>query len=314
MKKRLCAIFLTVVVLFSGCSMLQDNHDSTGENSVTESSIPDIGNTKVPTKYEMIFSNNLVVYQLSRDSFASFLQNPLYSFLTHNCESSARYEKGEKRHVSYGGSLFTINDDLVRFWGNSNKVKAYLSQNDVSGSLECMAVIDAPNVPITLWIKTTKSNVFVTINEKPDDQRYVYRIYTHKVFQQRYLCKEAKLFVKGKEVVCNPAPKLYYDYADVPFTDVMRALGAKITQKSNGNTKIKYNGKVYELDVVNTALYQRKDKSFNMFYVLDGGPCFIYEEKGEVMVDSATLLCVLSYMGEKVMIETDATNKHVIIN
>lgn len=309
-NKMLATLFLAILFLFSGCanhtpsSPIKNDNSSTGGDIMTENSAPS-NIVAVSSEYEMIFSNNLVIYQLSRDNFNLFLENPSYSFLKNSCDFSALYPESGDYYVTYCTRRFPIQNNLIDFVGNLTEIKSYLSQNNVSDCVKSMAIVDAPNIPLTLWIKTTTNNVFITINEDPDDELYAYQFYTQQDFQEKYMCKNGKLIIRGKEVFCKITPKLYYNYADLPFTDVMLALGAEITEQSKDEMTIRFNGDTYDLDIAKTTLYKSKNKTLNLFYQMDGGCTFIYAVDTELMVDSLTLSCVLSTMGENIIVEFD---------
>lgn len=317
--KRVFICFLICIILFaSGCNSVKDNSSSGigisyGSDITANSTGSKTSDATESADYKQIFSGEIRIYQISRDGFNLFLQNPSHNSLLDDSFSSFSYPESGEWYITYNTARFPVQKQLIDFVGNSKEIQKYLNQNGVSGEIENMAVFDAPNVPITLWVKTTAENIYITINQEPEDTGYVYRLYSQKNFNEKYACKDCKLLVKGNKVTSENPPKLYYNYADLPLIAVMEALGAQVNRRSETSTEIVFNDKTYLLNTYERTFYEAGNKTDNLLNKVDGGSTFVYSVGNELMVDNTTLCSVLSDMGEKITVKFDTENKVVAI-
>lgn len=314
--KKIIILFISIVLLFSGCTedsiLSNSNGSSNDKNSVDDNTVINNidskkGETMISSNVNSIFCSEIKIYKISRDNFISFVEKPSQNFFKNSDFSAFSFSKGEEWYITSENTRFLIKKKLIDFLGTRNGVEKYLSQNNVNGGIEDIAVFDAPKFPITVWIKTTAENVYITINEKPEDDMYVYRLYTHYEFCEKYLPKQSKLVVEGKEIATKTLPKIYNNYADIPLIAVVEALGAKVVRQDNDIT-IKFNGKTYLLNINEPTLYVSGNQTENLLYKVDGGATFVYSVGNELMIDNTTLYSVLSDMGKKITIKFDKDN------
>lgn len=253
------------------------------------------------------------IYKISRDTFESFLSKPSVETLSIVDSQSYIYPENGQWYVTHNVSRFPIQQSLIDFVGNQTEIESYLLQHNINGKIKNTLIFEAPYVPLTLWVQTDEENVFITINEQTEDALYVYRCYTSSDYNEKYGCVYALLNVKGKNITDDVPVKMYYNYADIPFTSVLKSLGATLTWESDSKAKITFNEKIYILDVENCELYEAENKTENMLYQIDGGRIFVYPAGQELMVDSNTLVCVLEDMGENVAINCNKTSRTVTI-
>ncbi len=253
--------------------------------------------------YRQIFEGEFKIYKISRDSFNLFLEDFQHSSLRKDFEEYKYPDYGEW-YITYGVSRFPIRNTLLDFIGNKSNIEKYLSQNGVNTTIEDMAVFEAPYVPLTIWVKTTTGNFYITINEDPDDELYVYRFYTESAYCEKYKCVEGKLIVNGNEMK-GISTKIYNNCAEVPLVTVIEALGGNISFQSDTEVNIYFNGKAYYLDIENKNLFALKNKGENLLYNVAGGLTFISSIEKELIVDDAVLKCVLYDMGADVIVRAD---------
>ena len=58
---------------------------------------------------------------------------------------------------------------------DEEKIKTFLSKQVEIDVIQEIIIFEAPNIPVTMCVKTEEDFWFITINEHPDDEKYVYR-------------------------------------------------------------------------------------------------------------------------------------------
>lgn len=309
-------ILLTLLIIFvsfsfTGCNSIDVTPSS--HNDVLNSSMNSIiSGDIVKNEVDFINTNDILIHKISRDVYQEFLNQPSCELLKKNILSTFSYANDGEWFVTSNGTRFRIGDSLVDFL--QNNTNEYLSQHNVRGNVEHMVLLSAPKMPITLWVKTSEENCYITINEEPEDMLYIYRYYTQTEYNNKYVCKKGKLLVNNKEILTENLPKIYNDYADIPFLSVMKSLGADIQQQNEKQFLVSFKNKVYTLDIHNCSLYVGENTKDNFFNKVDGGVFFKYSVENDVMVDSVTLGSVLYDMGQKITVKTDLNNSCVVIN
>lgn len=313
-------LFFTLLIIcvcfcFAGCDFFNDTPNSHNEvlNSSMNSSISG-GDIVIDRDDFIVDSNDVLIYKISRDTCQEFLNQPSYEFLQNNNLSIFSYVNKGEWFVTSDGTRFHIDESFIDFLQTKIKTKEYLKQNSVKGDIEHVVIFNAPHMPITLWIKTTEENCYITINEEPEDTSYVYRFYSQINFNNKYVCKKGKLLVDSKEIITENIPKIYNNYADIPFLAVMKSMGANVRQQNETQFLVSFKNKVYTLDIQSCALYIDESTKENLFNKVDGGTFFKYSVTNDVMVDNTTLGSVLYDMGQKVSVEIDSNNSYVLIN
>lgn len=124
-----------------------------------------------------------------------------------------------------------------------------------------------------------------------------------------------KLIVIGQDITQGNYLNFNSDprYAALPFTAVMKALGAKIEWKSLSIAEITFNGEKYLLDTQAVSL--AKEGSSSNYIIPTPGSKVYYQIAGkELVLDHITVRTVADIMGIKLSIEVDYQNNTVEIN
>lgn len=293
MNKKILVLVMIIALLFSGCLgvSLRDDKQSVNDDHSE-------------------LSKQIIIYQISRDALNCFLQKPSGEYLRDNNITSTVYDN-EGYYTTNSNTRFPINKELIDFLGNKEQVKKYLSENGVTNQADSIAMIDAPNMPVSVWVKTESENCYITINEELSDKIYTYRFYNEKDYVKKYTPKNGKLIMNGKEIACKNVPKVYYNYADVPLLCVLKEFGADVERQEN-IIHININERKYELNTDKYTLYVEKMPDENLFNIW-GGSQFIYLESDEIMVDDATLSSILHHMVGNTQITVNSENGTVTI-
>ena len=293
----LCVLIL--IISISGCTGTTGKSKS--DNMVNDTNLSNIST----------FSGKIQIYKIKRNCFLSFLEKQSLAVLKNAETKSFLYPKDGEWYVTHNVNRFKIQQKMIDFIGSRIAIENYLTEHGITGEVEDLIVFEAPNVPITIWIKTSSTNVFVTINEQSEDEPYVYRLYSQIDYIQKYNIKIAQLIVNGKTVESKKGAKLYYNYADIPLITVIKEMGAEVIWTSDTEATIIFNGEKYLIDTSTLSLCKYDVRNENFLYKVDGSPSFVYLESKEVFLDSTTLNFVLREMGEKVRVECD--NKNLIV-
>lgn len=256
--------------------------------------------------------SEIVVYKISRETFFSFLENPTISILNSEENNKCIYSQSGQWHITSDVKRFKIEQSLLDFVGDKSQMQKYLSQYGVNDEVINTFVLDAPNVPLTIWVETSKDNMFITIEKQDDDNSYVYEYCTLSDYNNKYYWNYASLMVNNKEIKSNIPSKIYSGYAEVPFVLVLKSLDATITSPTNEQLEIFFKGKKYVLDIDDRSIYEIGKEDVNLLHK-DGGVTFVYPYESDIMIDTFTLNTVLRQMGENIVITCDKTNKIVAL-
>lgn len=285
---RILLCIIVLVCFLSSCS------NSVSTKIIDENAVTEISYSK--EEYKMVFDGELKIYKISRDVFDCFLNNQFHSILKENCESEHIYPADGEWYETSNIYRIPINDSLIQFFGDVEQLNAYLNDNGVNGVIKNMAMFDAPKTPLTLWLCVNDVVCYITINETPFEPYYSYNLYSHNDYVEKFGQKAGSLYVNGVIVETQYAPKIYYNYADVPLLCVLDGLGANIKQY-NGKYFIKVNEESYVLNIDELTLYKRFKINKNLLTQVNGGRVFVYLVEDELMVDTATLHSILYNMG-----------------
>ena len=255
-------------------------------------------------EYKMIFDNELTIYKISRDVFDCFLNEQFHSILKENCRSAHIYPADGEWYTTNNTYRVPIKNTLIQFVGDNEQLNSYLKDNGVNGVIKNMAIFDAPNTPLTLWLCVDEIVWYITINETPLDTYYSYKLYSCNDYVDKFGRKNGFLYVNDELVETQSTPQIYYKYADVPLLCILESLGANIKQENNKYT-IKINMRTYVLSVDEYALYKRINKDKNLLRQVNGGCVFVYSVQGDLMVDTATLHSILYNMGFNFKLSVD---------
>ena len=251
--------------------------------------------------------NSITFYTIWRDDFLNYLQAPSLDILKQKNEASQTVSKSGEKYYVYELWGFLVTDEMLAFWGDTQKVCEYLSKDASSEKPEYMAVLDTPRVPLTLSVKFASEAYYITVEKNEDTSKYEYAKYTQNEYNGIYGCKTGDLTVGTKTF--EDAAKIYNGYADIPLTVVLKALGATVSPIDENKASVSYNSKTY------TVTFDRPSVSLtgqgeNILHI-DGGVTFVYSEGKDIMLDNATLSHVLHKMGYEANFE--CTKDSVVI-
>lgn len=304
---RIILLIAILSIILSGCA---GNNDFVGGNPTeTENS-----DSKTVYDQAQIFNGRINIYQLSRDTFYTFLQTPSRDAFKDSVITNSVFATENPWYMSTNLYRFPIEKELIDFLGNPDRLQAYLLENGVDENIQDMAIFDAPRMPLTLWLKLDSTSAFITIAREleGDTDVYAYQFYSQGDFQEKYMYTSGKIIIRGKEISSDKAI-IYHNYADIPLTDVLKAMGAKIVYKYKHNVRIRFNGTVYLLNLDEGTMFAGNDSEQNLLHQIVGGPIFVYRVDDELMVNNSTLAHLLSSMGEEVFVNTDRENNCVRI-
>jgi len=126
----------------------------------------------------------------------------------------------------------------------------------------------------------------------------------------------------GKLVVNNGAPITenvvihfiqYGDYADLPFTEVMKGLDMSVVWVASDTAEITHNDKKYILGL-SEVTFVESGKSKNLIIIPPGTKATIRAIDRELILDSTTMQSVLYGIGVKVDIDIDVERHIVYVN
>ena len=257
-------------------------------------------------------NEKMVIYSITRDAFDSFLEEP--TLIVFDNQKSTEYAHSFKKqwHIRYGSSRFPIRKELLNFVTDEEKIKTLLSQQAEIEVIQDVIIFEAPNIPVTLCVKSQEDFWFITINEQPDDENYVYRGYSLSDYKNKYGYVNAELKVEDQNVQCDAIIKMYHGYADVPFVEILICLGMDIRYEGE-EIVIQANNDTYRLDVQNIKLVKNDNEDSNMLYQLDGGVTFAYYSNNSLMIDTTSLITILEEMGVAIHINYDKENGIITI-
>lgn len=306
MKKiKFIAVILVVLMFFSGCTIALKDDDLVTENTTTVNYIEKYSDFDVKEDYRLVFDGEIIIYKINRDVFNCFMKTQLHTILKDEYESKNIYPKDGKWFSTMDATRIEINDNLISFVSNKDKIKEYLSSNGVTDDVDNMAMFDASGCPLTLWLSAGGRSYFVTIGEETTQiPPYEYKFYSGEEYVEKYGRKKGEIYLNGKLIETEIVPDVYYKYADVPLLCVLKNLGAEIEYEEN-MVNIKINGGKYILDLEDMSLYNKHNKDKGNLLHINGGPVFVYRSGDELMVDTATLHYVLSCIDAKSYIKID---------
>ena len=313
MMKGKLLVLICMFLLLSGCTKGDSKVQYFFDDSSNTSQVPNKITDNSGSETDAVPMEDVEIYQISREVFFEILEKNTVYDLTDNSSKRYSYISGEKYYITSRNTLFKVTRELTNFIGSNTALQIYLAEKKIEGRIENVVVFDAPYVPLTVWIQTDTETVYVTINESYEDVGYVYRLYRQMDYYDKFKRRDAQLILDGIEITNAKSIKLYYGYADIPFTAICFGLGAKVSWESESQAIIRFTDKTYMLDVAHDRLHEENDKTNLLHSMTGGGPYYKYMQDGEFYMDSNTLECVLQQMGKKVNIFCDAENNMVVI-
>ena len=128
------------------------------------------------------------------------------------------------------------------------------------------------------------------------------------------LVNEYKLIVQGQNITQKCYLKDYNDscYVELPFINVMKALGADIKWQNKNTAEISLNDQKYILNTENANLV-REGSTANCIIPIPGGKVHYRTIENELMLDDATVKTAANIMGISITIDVREQINCVII-
>jgi len=324
--KKIVAMFLVCVMLLCCASCVSNNSttqstDSTNSTTTTTTTFRSrrptttTGSTTTTTKRVLENPNDpndIVIYAIDRDDFQTFLKAPSYEFLADKAEWTYSYLEDGERYMLYGscGSIdFAKEQEVVDFLTDPAAIQAYLVDHQIQGTIEQMAIFEVPNMPITMWVKTTEEVAYMTIFDHYEEETY--RLYAQDEFNDRNTRRVGKLFYQGKEIDTPNAPIIYGGDADVPLIAILKAVGATVEEIEEGYFAVSKNDQTYLLDIQVPEMVGIEDDWDRL--MVAGGLVYLYAVDGELMVSDCIATTVLMHMDVNAYVAVDTENARVVI-
>ena len=124
------------------------------------------------------------------------------------------------------------------------------------------------------------------------------------MYFEKFTTKNGMLNVNGKDIISENV-KIHKNYADLPFTDVLKALGFNVVWLNGNNAEIILNDKKYILNLAEVSFIE-DGKNNNLILPPPGSRTYNCEvlEK-ELILDSVTVHSVMYLMKRKININID---------
>ena len=309
MKKVFLIAMCLLILCCTACSVEGDQQNS-----------PPTEKTVQQPVQQQVQQKNLPIYRLHREEFEEFLGNPSCDFLAQEQFLHANFPQYGDWYITMEVRRFPINHDLISFVNDLNALQQFLKEHGHSKTI-CRAVLyDTPKIPLTICAQADDDTMYmITVNEFARDELYVYRLYTFSEYKQKYGGEAASLFVNGSLIGSGLPITIYHGYADVPFIEVLSALGATVSYDDD-TVKIRSDNGIYLLDVQQRVLISENEKdsmdepdNLLLRMVAGGGAAFVYSVDGLFMVDTVNLREVLEILGYTVDIDCDKDTKEIRI-
>lgn len=352
MKKVFCILLVGLLLFITGCrkietyvesefSVFEDTDVTTKTMKTTKSTTRKVGSSKVtttttskkiPTQTQITttvanpdvpfpsFEEGVIFHDAYLIPFYTFLENPSYGIIyAGSNRSKAEPEEGEWPPAG-GWDRAKILQELIDFVGSKEALTVFLSQKGLQVDVQGAVLMDASYVPLTIFIKTAQTPVFITVNEdvERDKMPYEYKAYTYAQYREKYRPRKGKLVVNGKDITDQATVKLYHNTAHVSLLPVLEAVGATVEYNNHIVQIITYQGEKYVLNQNRNEFKHIKEKltenTRNMFWV-DGGfeSVYCYKENGEYLVCDGLLNGVLVSMGSNCRVSLDKKTGTVIV-
>jgi len=283
---------------------------------------------------------HFTAYSLYYEQFYQFVENPssdvlnqaeireratVYS-LSETRESVIRRESIEDPADFGEGTLFRIgnvivDEPLVRFAGDTVELRAFLSQHGVIvGEIEYVAVLQAPAVPIVVWIQADGESYFIVAEvyfeniqaiieedlEGPLESRLVYRFYSRSAFYELIRQREGTLIVNGIDITDEAHIVFHHGFVELPFVAVLEALGADVQWIEDEMISITYAGKEYTLNIGEGSLpgfVEVETGQYHPLFVLGGGFMMFEVLDNELIITNWSMSGAMRALGVEMRVD-----------
>ncbi len=191
--------------------------------------------------------------------------------------------------------LFTA--ESVRDDGSKIAVSKYLRSKGLIGTglVDRITWFASPFVGPSLYVtKGDEAFVIKTGSLTPYGEAYTYEEY----YSLYCEIDNVTIDALGNKVESDLA-KIHGEYADVPFTVAMEALGAELAWQDQTTLNFTWQGNSYIFDTVTHDVY-KNGEWYTDFSALPGGDMYYERLDGEVVMDDVTLWTFLDLEGYRV--------------
>ena len=279
--------------------------------------------------------DGLVVYSFGYEIFENFIKNPSQEILEQQvndviisifsniessdecikCETidnkSVKVDKANEGELKIG--KLPVYSSLISFSCNKENLKKMLIENDITGDIADVCVLNMPNMAVTIWLTVNQENYFITIDERYDDysikndeDEYVYRLYSYVDYCNKFGIRDGKLFVNGTNITEGNYVKIHYSGAYLPFRAIMENLGVKVEWDAERNVALLfYNDKAYVFNPNEFSLIE-EGTTTNMLITPPGGVyyyCNIIDDR--IVMNNNAMQSIIRLMEAKININYD---------
>lgn len=310
----LLALILLVVSL-CGCGKSTDTQidepDTTKKSIIIDNTEPatepEYNNVDTPVDGE------LNVYNISRDVFLEFIENPSIEVLNEKNRAVHSYPSEGDVMVAVT-THFTLTEDLISFV-NKEAIQAYLSDNGYDVVVEDIVMFWEGNNNKSIWIDTAEQDFYITLGWDYSNDERIYEIYTADEYKAEFSRVEGKVIINGTELSGNSTAYIYHNYAEVPLLASLECYGASIISNDGNIAEFKLNGETFYLEFGSREFYRDGDERDNLFHQVDGGISYYYVNGNDMMVDDIVFRYIIeNIMGVFPQVHIDRNDKVVEIS
>ncbi|MCL2671000.1 MAG: hypothetical protein FWF10_03075 [Clostridiales bacterium] len=201
-KILLYALLLYIIAVAIACNLTPPDKEGTASPAPMEM-------TEVPSPVyegEDAEINKITIYDMSRDQFRRFIENPVADILETGEVSVYVYPRDGEVFYRGMASPFRVNTALLDFAGSKAELALYLSQNGIIADIESTAMMYTKKTWYTsmpsmvIWVKTNRGDFFISVEEvvpdlnsipvKYNDWYAEYFSYIYELYKQSDYCDE----------------------------------------------------------------------------------------------------------------------------
>jgi len=268
----------------------------------------------------------VMVYTIDESIYREFIVNPNKQTLdTENINTEIHTYNKSKQKIGYierkcinGESLdivevpsgymrigyIPVDEEFVDFINSKENIRQIFLSNNIKCNITNYLLIEylcpeAIKIPITIWIETDIGNYFITIEVDLNNLYgdYIYSVYTHNEYYEKFRLKEGTLIINGKDVTEGNYVKFENKSVYLPFYTVMENLGAEVDWDEKNKTYLfSCNGKDYVLDTNNEFSLTEVGEKNNILLPPPGGSYFCQYIDGVLIMDNYTMQVIVNLM------------------
>ena len=284
------------------------------------------------------------IYFLPLYEIESCVENPVLENFDNICNDKVMYVRelfniGSLRswrtkdgYESNAGELHWtrgISFNALKFMENNDNLNEFLRKNNIEGNVSESALLiftwnDFDTFPKTIWIKTTKDEIYyIVADDELDDDSNIFfhptefkengKLYNEEAFKSKYLWHDGNLYINGKLVEDSPNPIFMSGTCRIPIRTVLEGLGYKVDYDAkNDAILVEKNNKKYAF-LLRTYEYVT-DYPENVVQIICHG--YLYDRNDRIYISAigglAEFFDGLGY--EKRNCDIDYINRNYFIN